>query len=106
MKQQREFMLMKALTYKYAGHNSSADIADYMDRTGQGEELEKQFPTKNVCAKLQVSLVENMESVCSVLGISKRAFIENAIIAAIGEFNEIAQDHEIFEAHELIEESK
>ena len=57
------------------------------------------FQLKNVCAKLPNWLVEELEEVCSVLSMSKRDFIENAIIDSIESFNAIAEEHDIFAPH-------
>ena len=99
MKENKEFMLMKALNFKFQGSNSLGSVLEYMEATGQLEDADVKFQLKNVCAKLPNWLVEELEEVCSVLSMSKRDFIENAIIDSIESFNAIAEEHDIFAPH-------
>ena len=41
------------------------------------------FPVKNVCAKLSVQLSDRIDEVCDLLGVSKRKFIETALVDAL-----------------------
>ena len=47
---------------------------------------------KNVCAKLTSELSDELDNVVSLLGISKRRFIEAALIDAIERANKIISD--------------
>lgn len=38
---------------------------------------------KNVCAKLSVKLADEIENICAVLDVSKRRFIEAALLEAV-----------------------
>ena len=54
---------------------------------------------KNVCAKLHISLVERLESVIANLDMSKREFIEIALIDAMNRAEAIFNDVEPFSGH-------
>jgi hypothetical protein len=86
-----EVLISKALTFKLATDNQ-----DLLEYGLQNSDL----PMKQVCAKLSQSLVDELDSVCTTLDITKRQFIEMALINAIDEFNQIADEYNIFEAYE------
>lgn len=44
---------------------------------------------KNVCAKVSVDLSNEIDAICNFLGISKRKFIEAALIEAVAKANAI-----------------
>jgi hypothetical protein len=52
---------------------------------------------KNVCAKVSVQLSDKIDSVCGMLDISKRAFIEAALIQAVEQAEAIMDDEGVFE---------
>lgn len=83
-----EVMLSKALAFKHG----SSDIPDqFLDH--------KDAPVKQVCAKLSIELSDNIDNVCAILGMSKRSFIELALINAISEYESIASEYDIFSTH-------
>jgi hypothetical protein len=85
-----EVLLAKALTFKHGG--TIQDIPEqYLDASN--------LPMKQVCAKLTQELSDSIDNVCGILEISKRSFIELALINAIDEFNSIAEQYDIFEPH-------
>lgn len=55
------------------------------------------IPVRNVCAKLSVPLVERLDQALSVLEISKRQFIELAIIEALNKVDQVLADVDAFE---------
>ena len=66
---------------------------------------------KNVCARIGTSLADRLEESCILLGCSKRQFIEMSISNALLEFDEIAEEYDMFghqalEAQELYEAMK
>jgi hypothetical protein len=79
-------VLEKSLALMAVGRNS--DIIDYAIQTDQAENL----PIKNVCAKVSTALSDDIDSVCGLLGISKRRFLEAAFVEAL------ALAHDIIEA--------
>jgi hypothetical protein len=61
---------------------------------------------KNVCAKLTVGLSDDVDEICSLLEIPKRKFIELAIVNAIGKFEEIAKEYDIYERYDEMDAKK
>jgi hypothetical protein len=96
MDNQKEFLLMKALNFKYMG---GGNLDAVLEGGLLDEEQAEKLPIKNVCAKLAIPLVDELEEVCGILDITKRAFIESALISAIAQFRDIAEEHDIFAPH-------
>jgi hypothetical protein len=55
---------------------------------------------KNVCAKLAIGLSDQIDQVCDLLGISKRMFIEAALIEALDQAEKVMESEGV---HETIE---
>jgi len=51
---------------------------------------------KNVCAKVSQQLAERLDQMCGVLDLSKRRFVEAAIINALDEADRVAAEVEMF----------
>jgi hypothetical protein len=83
-----EVLLAKALTFKHGNSDIPDQFLDHQDAQ-----------VKQVCAKLSISLSDSIDSVCGVLDMSKRAFIELALINAVAEFESIASEYDIFGPH-------
>jgi hypothetical protein len=75
-KQFEEYIIYRTLTHKYD------DSGHLMDRLLEREELNG-VEVKNVCAKITIPLVNRLENVVDFLGVSKREFIEFAILEAV-----------------------
>lgn len=62
-------------------------------------EVEQVWPEelKNLCAKVPVSLVEEIDSTIELLKMSKREFVEMAVREALDRANSICKDIDIFE---------
>lgn len=89
----KEFLQYRALDFKYSQQN--IDLSEQLiARAGEGVEAPV---LRNVCAKLSVELAENIDQVCSTLGISKRLFIEHALVEACAEARQALQDVNAFE---------
>ena len=54
------------------------------------------LPTKNVCAVLSHDLVERLESALSMLDMNKRQFIEMAVISLLDDYDEIANEYDMY----------
>ena len=67
---------------------------------GRLEITQGEVPLKNVCAKLSVELSDDIDEVCSFLDISKRRFIEAAIIEALSQARAVMREEGIFESME------
>lgn len=71
---------------------SPQTVADQMiDSMPEGAHI------KNVCAKMSVQLVERLDNTISIIGCSKRRFVECALIAAMERAREIAEEEGLFE---------
>ncbi len=69
-----ELILLKTLEYKRITRN------DYFHEEVIDADV---IPTKNVCAKVPLALVERLDDAISRLSMSKRLFIETAITQAL-----------------------
>jgi hypothetical protein len=79
-----ELITLKALEIKRSnsGQSEISDrITDEMLMKSDGAEF------RNVCAHLSIPLATEIDSICSLLSISKRRFIEGALIAAVARAN-------------------
>lgn len=56
------------------------------------EDPDYQLPLKNVCAKLSVPLSDEIDRICGLLDVSKREFIQAALVDAIRKANEILEE--------------
>jgi len=89
-----ELILEKSYHFKNSIKNP--DFIDYADRVGELPEA----MLKNVCAKVSTELSDELDQVCALLSISKRRFVESALIDALLHANEIMNDEvDIFEHH-------
>ena len=55
------------------------------------------IPLRNVCAKLSVQLVERLDNTLGIIDISKRQFIELALIEALDKVDKVLEDIDAFE---------
>jgi hypothetical protein len=55
--------------------------------------------TKNVCAKLSVELSDKIDETCNLLDVSKRQFIENALIEALDRSQQLIDEIDPFEVN-------
>lgn len=91
-----QFIQYKALDRMYATDN---DVLLDMAISQNGAEAVK-AQMKNVCALISLDLFDDLEGVCNLLEISKRKFIEYALIEAINQANKITVDVGLFEHYE------
>lgn len=82
-----EFMHYRVLAFKYSLRNE--ELTENLIAQGEGPQL------RNVCAKLAPELAERIDRTVSVLGISKRLFIERALIEALDVVDGILEAHEV-----------
>lgn len=84
-----QYIQYRALAFKYEtlkqdGLTRSIDqIIDKTPLDGLQTEDFKLPPLKNVCAKVSVELSDRLDDTTSTLGMSKRQFIEMALIQAL-----------------------
>lgn len=72
-----ELILQSALQFKNGSSNS--DLIDLIAE----DRIDHNIQLKNVCAKLTPELSDSLDEVVGILGISKRKFIEAALIEAV-----------------------
>ena len=85
-----ELILAKAYQFK----TQNSNILDVIERAGGIPES----LVKNVCAKVSIELSDDLDEVCNLLSISKRQFIEIALIEALSKARQIMDDEvEMFE---------
>lgn len=84
-----EFMHYRVLAFKYDRQNIELTESVLSGRTNiETPEL------RQVCAKLTVELADRIDRTVSVLGISKRLFIERALIEALDQVDAIIECHD------------
>lgn len=92
-----EILTYRALAFKH-GHSVTLDSGiDAAISQGSTQ-------TKNVCAHLSLPLVDRLENALGILDMSKRAFIESAIIDALDRYDSISSEHDIFEPYYVTDE--
>lgn len=77
----------------------SGEIVDAMLKQS-GESMEKSGQMRNVCALITNDLFNELESFTNFIGVSKRQFIESAIIKSLEDAKEIAKEVGLFDALE------
>ena len=89
----KEILLAKALSYKIS-HNSQlySCSPELSDKLVEYSDID----TKQVCAKISLQLFNRLNDVSSDMGISKRSFVELALINALDEFDAIANEYDIY----------
>jgi len=89
-----EFLRYKALHQKAIHHN--VGLMDLLDsgslKIADGESL-----TRNICAQISTPLFEDVEKYCDLLAISKRQFVELAIIDLLAKTRDIVTEVDPFD---------
>lgn len=91
----RQKLTHRALNYKFSFAHVNPAVTDRIIETASEEDKSKQF--KNVCAFISISLADRLESTLSILGMSKRDFLEMAIIEALDVADEVMDEVDIDE---------
>jgi len=84
-----QFIQYRALAFKFDRQN--IDITEHFVENAETGEAQP-IPLRNVCAKLTVELAERIDNVASVLGVTKRLFIEKALIDAMDRANAMLEE--------------
>ena len=71
-----EFIKYRALAVKFERQNQ--ELTEAVIASGH-----EPLPLRNVCAKLTIELSDRIDATVALLGISKRLFIERALIEAM-----------------------
>jgi hypothetical protein len=80
-----ETVLVKVLERKL--NTDSDPIVEHLYENNEG-----QVPIRNICAKITADLYDQISDYCNLLGISKRRFIEAALIAALDRVEQIIRE--------------
>lgn len=73
----KQFITYRALAFKFETLRNESLTDQLLDSVGSHPEI------KNVCAKLSVELSDQIDRTVAQLGVSKRKFIEVALIEAL-----------------------
>lgn len=106
-----QFIQYRALSFKFSALGSmtlddmeraieSGSVGTTVDGVfvpAKGIEDISPIPLRNVCAKLSVELVDRLDNALSVLSISKRQFIEAALIEALDKVDQVLEEVDAFE---------
>lgn len=89
-----EVIRYKALALKSTISGASgSDFIDHIDTSNIPS-------TKNICAIIHISLFEKVENITNLLNISKRQFVEHALIEAVEKANSIIKEVNPMESDE------
>jgi len=93
-----DFLKMKLynLKSKVNGDSVSRFFEDQLDLLSE-EEI-KELPIRQFCAKLPVPLLEEIDRVCNEIDCSKRLFTQEALVWALGRYNELSKEINPFES--------
>ena len=106
-----QFIQYRALKFKFSALGSLTfdDLERMVESGSLGKEVDGVFvpakgieeispiPLRNVCAKLSVQLVERLDNALGILDISKRQFIELALVEALDKVDKVLEDVDAFE---------
>lgn len=80
------------IQYKTLDRLHSLSGSDLVDRAGAALPDDHKAQMKNVCALISVSLFEDLEGMCGLLGLSKRQFIEACLIEGLAKAEKIIDE--------------
>lgn len=83
-------LVMERSLHVVAG-SGSGNLADMVIDQAESPEI------RNVCAKLSVKLAEEIDGVCAVLDVSKRRFIEAALLEAVFRAKKVMEQEGVFD---------
>lgn len=88
--------LLNAILTERALHHvvgsANSPLVDNLLEAAEGTQL------KNVCAKVSSELSDKIDSICDLLDISKRRFLEAAMIEAVEQASAIIKEEGVIEA--------
>ena len=93
----QELLYQKALTYKQLTKKGTTND-HFFESLFEGADSKI---VKNVCAKISVPLSDELDNVCGLLNITKRQFIESAIVHALDESKNVMRELDLFDEVEL-----
>lgn len=78
------------ITEKALNIVNQTDYQPFIDKTC--DENPEALPVKNVCAKVSSSLSDDIDGICSLLSISKRLFVQAALVEATAKAHRIIEE--------------
>jgi len=93
----------KSLRFISVLHNS--DLADAIANDPDHDSQTRGF-LKNVCAKVSIELSDDIDEICGLLSISKRAFLEAAMSEAVTKAKVIMEREGVWESIKEDQDSK
>ncbi len=90
---QLQVLKLKALN---SGQTFSGRVMDQLIEQSEGK-----VEFRNMCAKVSPQLYENLEQVCNLLDMTKRQFIEAAVVEAVSKAEELIERHGALQQGEL-----
>ncbi len=95
-----QFLQYRLLAFKFGGQVSQ-QLGDVLESAERGQEptnyKEILSELRNVCAKLPVSLVDRLDETLHMLALTKRDFIELAIIDALDKVDRLEKEIDVWE---------
>lgn len=82
----KQFIVYRALAFKFDRQNY--ELSERLIEMG----AETAIPLRNVCAKMTAELSDRIDQTVSVLGISKRLFIERSLIEAMDQVDAMLEE--------------
>jgi hypothetical protein len=91
-----ELLHYKALHTKYVHHNEN--LSDLIDSGALKLEQDPHNPIfRNICANISVQLFDEVEKYCALLDLSKRKFVELALVDLLEKARKIVAEVDPFE---------
>ena len=91
-----QYLQYRALSFKASVEGQSGNLT-LMDLALEQEQNKENSQIKTVCAPISQTLFDRLDNTLNILDISKRKFIEMAIIAALDRADEIISEVDVFE---------
>lgn len=99
-----QFVQYRALNFKFSGVHHLSEIESHLkivgdDGVSRPATLEDIVggEVRNVCAKLPVSIIDRLDNSLGILEMTKRDFIEMALVDALDRVDEILSEVDAFE---------
>jgi hypothetical protein len=92
-----QYIQHRVLSFKFLNVDNGK-LFDHLLESGQLVETGS-VELRNVCAKLSVELAERLDNTLSVIDMSKRQFIEMALIEALDKVDQAVESLDAFQFH-------
>ena len=96
-----ETLLLQALKLKQLGTTGHSLDSDVTERLLDQHPEEMKEKMRNICAFVSISMFEEVANVCEVLSLSKRQFVEMALVDLLAKSHKILRDTEALKSFEV-----